>query len=142
MKKNLIKVSALVMALVVLSSTSVAFAYKAAWSSETTTVTPKKGGITFNNSAYSTKATTDGKGTVYTVEQSTLLVHEIALTYQNIYSNKVIGSKWATARAKKTEYPYLNVTTYGLTFWSAAKSNDSEWTDNTTVKYKFSADEM
>lgn len=142
MKKSLMKLFALVFVLLVLSSTGVAFALNASWSGETTVTTPKKGGIVFNNSTHSTKATNDLKGTVYTVEQSTLLTHQIALTYANYKNDKVIGSDWATAKANKTEYPYLNVTTYGLTFWSAAKSHDSEWTDNTTVKYKFSSDEM
>lgn len=141
MKKNLVKVFALVVVVVLVSSGSVVFA-AGNWSGEASTTTPNWGGITYNNSVYDGKDTNSGNGSVYATYQTTALKHEIALTYMNYQSKKVIGSAWAKAEVNSIKHPSLNLTTYGTTFWSAAKSASLEPTNNTVVKYRFSADNI
>jgi len=141
MKKGLIKASALVAIVLLLSGGTMAFA-AGNWSGETSTATPNWGGIKYNNSVYDGKDTNSGTGSVYATYQATVLKHQIALTYMNYNGDKVIGSSWVTANVDTIEHPSLNLTTYGTTFWSAAKSNKYEPTDNTVVKYRFSADRI
>lgn len=142
MKKNLMRMGMLVAIVFMLSGGVIAFAVTGSWSNVATTYTPKWGGVTFNNSVYSGKKTRDGNGSVYATAQETLLKHSIALTYSNYQGDKVIGSDWATAIIDQIEHPALYLTTYGTTFWSAAKSSDLEYTDNTYVSYRFSADDI
>ena len=90
MKKNLVKAFALVVVVVLVSSGSVVFA-AGNWSGEASTTTPNWGGITYNNSVYDGKDTNSGNGSVYATYQTTALKHEIALTYMNYQSKKVIS---------------------------------------------------
>lgn len=110
MKKNIIKASALVAAVLLMSGGTVAFA-AGNWSGEASTTTPNWGGITYNNSVYDGKDTNSGSGSVYATSQTTVLKHEIALTYMNYQSKKVIGSDWAKAEVNSIKHPGLYLST-------------------------------
>lgn len=142
MKKNLIKAFALVTTVMIMSCGTVAFAVSGNWTNEASTSTPNWGGIAFNNSVYDGKDTNISDGSVYATYQATTFKHEIALTYTNYQGKKVIGSDWVKAEVDSIKHPELYLSTIGTTFWSAAKSASLEPTNNTVVKYRFSADKI
>lgn len=141
MKRSFLKVFILIAMFSLLSGGTVVFA-AASWTSEVSTTTPNWGGIKYNNSVYDFKDINDGKGSVYATYQTTLLKHEIALTYANYNNDKVIGSEWVKAEVDSIQHPGLYMTLTGTCYWSAAKSANLEPTNNTTVKYRFSADNI
>ena len=125
----------------VISTSTVVFA-AGTWTSEVSVSTPSFGGITYANSIRNSKQTRSGNGSIYATYQKTALAHSVALTYNNIDGNKVIGSDWATMQVDVIKRPSLRTTNLFLAFWSAAKSNNLEPTSGTIIKYKFSADEL
>ncbi len=141
MKKNIIKLSILIIMMVAISTTTVVFAV-GTWTREVSVSTPNFGGVTYNNSIRNSKQTRSTRGSIYATYQKTALAHSVALTYNNIYGNKVIGSDWTSMQVDTIKRPYLKTTNLYLAFWSAAKSNNLEPTSGTIVKYKFSADEL
>lgn len=141
MKKNVLKISAMMFAAMLMMGITIASA--ANYTSIVSITTPARGGIVQNKNIYDGKETNSGTGTVYTTYQATALAHSISLTYLNSNGTKwVQGSDWATAQVDSIKRPNLWLTTYGIPFFSQAKSHNLEPTNNTVVKFRFSADRM
>ena len=141
MKQNIIKLSAIAAAIMLMASGSVAYA-AGNWTKEVSTTTPNWGGVKYNNSVYDAKDTNSGVGSFYATQQTTWFKHEIALTYTNTSGKKVIGSDWDKAEIDVIKHPNLVTAIPNMAYYSAAKSAALEPADNTVVKYKFSADKL
>ena len=144
MKKNLLKVAAIPAILLTVSSGMIAFAagYERSFTKEVTAITPKFGAIVDVREDYSGKYFNDENGTIWTTYQKTSLKHQIRLAYLTVSNTLGPASDWATAEVDKIKRPSLSYYEQNRPYFSQAKSHNFEPTNNTMVKYKFSADNM
>mgnify|MGYP004507785383 CR=1 FL=1 len=141
MKKNILKLSVMVFGVMLMAAAIVASA--SSYTNIVSITTPSWGGVSQNHTTYNSKSDDTSKGTIYTTYQATALQHSISLTYINYTGNTwVQGSDWVAAQVDSIKRPELWLTTTGTTFFSQAKSNNLEPTNNTVVKFRFSADTM
>jgi len=143
MKKNLIKLSAVMLVAIIMTGIVVVSA-SSNYVGPVTLTTPAWGqNPAQNKTIHDGKTTNSSTGTVYTTAESTVLKHSISLTYINYTGNTwVQGSDWVTSQKDVIKRPSLWLSTWGTSFFSQAKSNNYEPTNNTTVTFKFSADQL
>ncbi len=140
MNKNIKRMGVTLVAVMLMSGAVVTSA--ASWSSETSTSTPRFGGVTYNRSVSNNKTSGSVYGSQYATYQQTALAHQIALAYFNTNNTLVQGSNWTDATVNSIKHPELSLIQVARNYYSAAKSANLEPTNNTVVKYRFSADNI
>ena len=141
MNKNLKKVTLLSILTITISASTVACAL-GNWTSEVSVQTPNWGKALEVRSAYDGKDTNSANGSIYATYQKTSLKHQVCLAYQNVNKGLSEGSTWATMEVDVIKRPELKVIELFRAYYTMAKSHNLEPTNNTLIKYKFSADSL
>ncbi len=142
MKKVIKRIALFSMTAIFLSTGTIALA-AGNWTDEVSVQTPSRGKNPVEVwDVYDGKDTNSVNGTIYATYEKTALHHQVCIAYTNINKGLSQGSDWATMEVDVIKRPELKLSQLFRAYYSMAKSHNFEPTNNTVIKYKFSADSL